>query len=220
MQFNSQQREIVLKVVYYGPPLSGKTTNLEAIHRLVSRENRGRLTVLNTSDDRTLFFDVLPVTLQTKTGYRIKLKLFTVPGQVIHAATRRLVLSGADGVVFVADSQRAYAQSNNEFWRGMRGYLKENGFDPDTLPTVVQFNKRDLPDVRSDAELEELRQKSHEPIFAAVAIRGEGVVETLEGLLHLIFAKLDRDYDFQNKFDVNGREVVRSVFGAGAKGAP
>ncbi len=165
VQFNTAQREIVLKVVYYGPPLSGKTSNLQALHRLLRPESCGRLTTLDTANDRTLFFDVLPVTMNTRSGYRLKLKLFTVPGQVIHAATRRLVLSGADGVVFVADSQRTESQHNNEFWRGMRRFLNENGLDADSIPVVIQFNKRDLPNARTIDELLEVSRKGREPVY-------------------------------------------------------
>lgn len=211
MQFNVSQKEIVLKVVYYGPPLSGKTTNLQAIHRLLQPDICGRLTTLNTSDDRTLFFDLLPVVFNAQTGYRIKLKLFTVPGQVIHAATRRLVLSGADGVVFVADSQLSEARLNNEYWHAMRHYLAENGLDATSIPTVIQFNKRDLPDIRTDAELEQLRTKSPEPLYAAVALRGEGVLETLRGLLGRMFEDLNRRYDFEKKFEIDGGDVIDNL---------
>ena len=202
-----------MKVVFYGPPLSGKTTNLQSIHDQLGPGTCGRLTTLDTANDRTLFFDLLPVMLETKSGYRIKLKLFTVPGQVIHSATRKLVLSGADGVVFVADSQRAEAHNNNEFWRGMRRYLRETGFDPQALPTVIQFNKRDLPNVRSDGELVEVASKGAEPVFKAVAVRGEGVLETLHGLLELLFTDLNRRYDFQNRFQVNAQEFLSGIFG-------
>src|SRR5258706_14267156 len=113
MQLNVGQREIALKIVYYGPPLSGKTTNLQALHHLLNGDSRGRLMTLDTADDRTLFFDVLPVFFKTQSGYKIKIKLYTVPGQVMHASTRRLVLEGADGAVFVADSQLDETKANN-----------------------------------------------------------------------------------------------------------
>jgi signal recognition particle receptor subunit beta len=213
VQFNSAQREITIKLVYYGPPLSGKTSNLLAIHHFLDREARGRLTVLDTSDDRTLFFDLLPVTTRLSSGYALKLKLFTVPGQVIHAATRRLVLAGADGVVFVADSQRSMSRANNEFWKGMRQYLRDNGFDPNVMPVAIQFNKRDLENVRSDEEIEEIRQRGNEPVFTAVAIRGDGVIETLHGLLDLVFADLDRRYEFNRKFQFSAEEFYGSIFG-------
>ncbi|MEO1172287.1 MAG: GTPase domain-containing protein [Myxococcota bacterium] len=212
MQFNSAQRELVLKIVYYGPPLSGKTTNLQALHRLLHPELCGRLTTLDTANDRTLFFDLLPLSMKTPTGYRIKLKLFTVPGQVIHAATRRLVLAGADGVVFVADSQLAEARNNNEFWRGMNRYMKENGIEPAKMPTVIQFNKRDLPSIRSEPELEHMRKKGPEPIVKAVAVRGDGVRETLFVLLKLLFKELNQRYQFEDRFQISRDQFLTAIF--------
>ncbi len=212
MQVDIARREIGLKVVYYGPALSGKTTNLQALHRLLGSDLTGHLTTLNTADDRTLFFDLLPVVLNTSGTYRIKLKLYTVPGQVIHAATRRVVLAGADGVVFVADSQVSESKANNEYWHGMRHYLAESGIDPDHIPVVIQFNKRDLPRVRSDAELEDARKKGREPIYKAVAVQGEGVVETLHGLLAETFADLNRRYDFDRKFRIESAGVLATIF--------
>ena len=208
MQFNVAQREIALKIVFYGPPLSGKTTNLQAIHRLLGPHVAGRLTTLDTSDDRTLFFDLLPVSLSSDAGYTLKLKLYTVPGQVVHAATRKLVLAGADGVVFVADSQLSQARVNNEFWHGMQQYMRESAIDPATIPTVIQFNKRDMPDVRSSEELESLRARSAEPVYEAVAVRGEGVIETLLGLLGVLFKDLNRRYEFERKFNISGRRFM------------
>ena len=216
MQFNSAQREIAIKVVYYGPPLSGKTTNLQAIHRVLDPKSCGKLTVLDTADDRTLFFDLLPVTTRLASGYTIKLKLFTVPGQVIHAATRRLVLAGADGVVFVADSQNALARANNEYWHGMRSYMKDNGLEPDKLPTVIQFNKRDLPNIRTDAELDQVRKRGREPVYTAVAVRGEGVLETLRGVLELVFRDLNQRYEFDQKFGFSAGAYFASIFSAAA----
>jgi signal recognition particle receptor subunit beta len=212
VQFNADKREITLKVVYYGPPLSGKTTNLQTIHKLVHPDAAGHLTILDTSDDRTLFFDLLPVMASTDAGYHIKLKLFTVPGQVLHAATRRVVLSGADGVVFVADSQKKHARANNEYWHGMRRYLQANGIDPSTIPIVIQFNKRDMPDVRTAAEIEQIRRRGQEAVYEAVAIRGDGVVETLFGLVRTIFDELNERYDFENRFQISAEEFLAKVF--------
>jgi len=224
VQFRVAQREIVLKVVYYGPPLSGKTSNLQALHRLLGERACGHLTTLDTADDRTLFFDLLPVIVVAESGYQLKLKLFTVPGQVIHAATRRLVLSGADGVVFVADSQLEEARANNEYWHGMQHYMEETGLDPTAIPTVIQFNKRDLPNIRTDAELAQLREKSPDPIFEAVAVQGDGVLETLQGLLELLFSDLDTRYDFATKFNLSGDEFISALFrdrtGESAEGGP
>lgn len=212
MQLNASQREIALKVVYYGPPLSGKTTNLQAVHQLLNPDMCGRLMMLDTADDRTLFFDVLPVFFKTSSGYKMKVKLYTVPGQVMHAATRRLVLEGADGVAFIADSQRDESKANNEFWMGMRQNLKSNNIDPDTFPTVIQFNKRDLPNVRTDEELEEIRKRGKEPVFAAVAIRGEGVGETLRGLLSLIWDNLERKHHIESMVKMTREQFLDKVF--------
>jgi hypothetical protein len=214
VQFNSAQREIAIKLVYYGPPLSGKTSNLQAVHKLLEPENRGRLMVLDTADDRTLFFDLLPVTARLKSGYAIKLKLYTVPGQVVHAATRRVVLAGADGVVFVADSQRSMSRINNDFWRGMRQYLRDNSIDPNQIPIVVQFNKRDLPEIRPDSEIAELKRRGREPIYTAVAIRGDGVLETLHGILSLVLADLNERVDFSRRFATSPEEIFTAIFGA------
>ncbi len=212
VQLNHAQREITLKVVYYGPALSGKTTNLQLVHLLLDPQSRGRLMSLDTADDRTLFFDLLPVFFKTKSGFKVKIKLFTVPGQIMHQSTRRIVLSGADGVAFIADSQRAEAKANNEAWRSMMDNLRQNGLDTETLPIVIQFNKRDLPNVRSDEELAELRKTSKEPVYTAVAIRGEGVLETLFALLRLTFRNLNRQYDFEGKFGISEAEFLRAVF--------
>ena len=211
MQVNVKQREIVLKVVYYGPPLSGKTTNLQALTELLGEEGRGRLTTLGTADDRTLFFDLLPIFYEAKSKYRVMLKLYTVPGQVVHAATRRLVLEGADGVVFVADSQISEARVNNEYWYGMRQYMDKTGIDAATMPTVVQFNKRDMPNIRTDAELDEIRELSSHPIYTAVAVRHEGVLDTLRGLLKILFKDLNRRYDFGQRFGIDGDEFIKSL---------
>lgn len=212
VQFNQAQREITLKVVYYGPALSGKTTNLQMIHQFLDPSARGRLMSLDTADDRTLFFDLLPVFFKSKSGFKVKIKLYTVPGQIMHTSTRRIVLSGADGVVFIADSQRAEAKANNDAWRSMMENLRQNGILPDSIPIAIQFNKRDLPNVRTDAEIEEIRSKSKEPVFAAVAIRGEGVIETLFALLKLSYRNLNAKYDFEGKFGISEGEFLRSVF--------
>ncbi len=192
MQFNLQKRELTLKVVYFGPALSGKTTNLQALHQMAPSEGAGRLITLETRDDRTLFFDLLPLAFRSSTGSRVKLKLFTVPGQVIHDSTRRVVLQGADAVVFVADSQVAETEANKIAFRNLRVNLDANGLPAD-LPLVLQFNKRDLPDVRTEAELTQLERVRATPIYRAVALHGEGVRETLEGLLRLTWKHLELD---------------------------
>ncbi|HJL29691.1 MAG TPA: gliding motility protein, partial [Polyangiaceae bacterium LLY-WYZ-15_(1-7)] len=176
MQIDFQARELTVKLVYYGPALSGKTTNLQAIHKLVTPDTAGRLMTLETRDDRTLFFDLLPLTFSSGSGIQVRFKLFTVPGQVIHNATRRLVLQGADGTAFIADSQVAETRANQQAFLNMQENLRENGLDPTSHPLVIQFNKRDLPGIRTDEEIDRLAERGSEPVFKAVAIRGVGVI--------------------------------------------
>ena len=210
VQINMSEREITVKVVYYGPALSGKTTNLQMLHQLLHTEARGKMVTLDTSGDRTLYFDFLPVEFHAANGFSIKLKLFTVPGQVMHKSTRKVVLSGADGVVFVADSQRSSASANAYSWRDMEANLKSNGIDFDQIPKVVQFNKRDLNDVKP---LEEIRQAwGGIPTFPAVATRGEGVRETFRELLRQLYRALDDRHKFGDKFGVMEEDFLKGVF--------
>src|SRR5512136_256357 len=148
VQFNPETREIAVKVVYYGPALSGKTTNLQALFQKIDPKVRGRLMTLDTKDDRTLFFDMMPVFFKTQAGVKVKLKLYTVPGQVMHESTRRIVLQGTDAVAFVADGRRSEAAPTLAYWNNMLRNLEANGVDWRTLPIVVQLNKKDLPDTR------------------------------------------------------------------------
>ncbi|MEE9383068.1 MAG: GTPase domain-containing protein [Nannocystaceae bacterium] len=189
-----QRREITLKLVYCGPALSGKTTNLQELHRLMRAQTGTELVSLATRDDRTLFFDLLPIRIAARGGLQIKLKLFTVPGQVIHNATRRLVLQGADGVAFVADSQISETRNNNESFANVRANLKENGVDPEAVAVVIQFNKRDLPDIRSEEEIDRIAAKGDEPVYRATAITGGGVAETFLGLASLTWRRLEDRY--------------------------
>src|SRR3990172_9421523 len=141
VQINMAAREITMKVVYYGPALSGKTTNLQQLHALMDPSARGKMVTLDTTDDRTLYFDFLPIQFATKGGFAVKIKLFTVPGQVMHKSTRKVVLAGADAVAFIADSQRSSSSANAYSWRDMEANLKSNGIDFEAIPKVVQFNK-------------------------------------------------------------------------------
>lgn len=211
MKIDFEKREIQLKVVYYGPALSGKTTNLVAIHRTSAPSSRGRLMTLDTKDDRTLFFDLLPMHFATDSGLSIAIKLFTVPGQVIHDATRRLVLQGADAVAFIADSQVSETQANKDSFLNLRKNLEENGFDIKSMPLVIQFNKRDLPGIRPDAEIDLLAVKSREPVFKAIATDGTGVVETFMGLIELTWRRLDAWHDLSGKFAVRGEVLLESL---------
>lgn len=199
MQLDFKSRELTLKLVYYGPALSGKTTNLAALHELVAPDVAGRLMTLETKDDRTLFFDLLPLTVEASGGASVRIKLFTVPGQVIHDATRRLVLTGADGVAFIADSQRSETKSNAASFRNLRQNLKELRPAPASIPLVIQFNKRDLPDIQTDEEIDALAARGQEPVFKAVALRGVGVLETLLGLLDVTLRRIELEHGLSEK---------------------
>jgi signal recognition particle receptor subunit beta len=211
VQLDFTNRELTIKLVYYGPALSGKTTNLQALHKVAEPGTSGRLMTLETKDDRTLFFDLLPLAVRTQSGLAVRLKVFTVPGQVIHASTRRLVLQGADGVVFVADSRVSEIHANTESFMDLRDNLKEHGRSLKQMPVVIQFNKRDLPEVRSDEEIASLAAQGREPVYLAVAMRQTGTVETFLGLLHLTFSALEAEHDLSQKFGFDGDEFLRIV---------
>ncbi len=208
MQLDFAARELTIKLVYYGPALSGKTTNLRALHELAAKESRGRLMTLDTKDDRTLFFDLLPLHLTSASGLKVRMKLLTVPGQVIHNATRRLVLQGADGVAFIADSRKSETKETANAFVNLRSNLTDNGIKPSDLPVVIQFNKRDLPDIRPDAEIDQLAKQGREPVYKAVAMSGTGVIETFLGLLTLTWSKLEQAHQLSSKFQIAGEEVI------------
>jgi signal recognition particle receptor subunit beta len=211
LQLDFKARELTVKLVYYGPALSGKTTNLQAIHQLVASDVAGRLMNLETKDDRTLFFDLLPLSVSCGQGLSVRMKLFTVPGQVIHNATRRLVLQGADGVAFIADSQRSETQANAASFVNLRQNLAESGIDPATMPLVIQFNKRDLPDIRTDEEIAALAARGSEPVHKAIAVRGVGVLETLMGLLDVTWRKLEDTHGLKGKFGVDRGPLLADI---------
>ncbi len=211
MQVDFAAKELTVKLVYYGPALSGKTTNLRAIHWLGTSKACGELMTLETKNDRTLFFDMLPITVDSNSGLKIRFKLFTVPGQVMHDATRRLVLQAADGVAFIADSQLSEADANRESFLNLKRNLEENGMDPERMPIIIQFNKRDLEDVRSDDELALLASKSREPIYRAVATRGFGVMQTLVGLVRETWTKLEDEHRLEEKFGISPARFMQEV---------
>jgi signal recognition particle receptor subunit beta len=211
LQLDFKARELTVKLVYYGPALSGKTTNLSAIHQLVSPAVAGRLMTLETKDDRTLFFDLLPLSLSAADGLSVRGKLFTVPGQVIHDSTRRLVLQGADGVAFIADSQRGETKANSASFVNLRQNLADNGIAPASMPLVIQFNKRDLPDIRTDEELDALAKRGKEPVYKAIAVRGAGVLETLMGLMELTWRKLEEEHRLAEKFGVRPEPLLAEL---------
>ena len=191
---NYSTREITSKIVYYGPGRSGKTTNLQYIHGQVPEDRRGRMVSLATETDRTLFFDFLPLDLGTISGFQTRFQLYTVPGQVYYDATRKLVLQGADGVVFVADSQRQQREENVESFRNLQVNLLEQGVDPRTIPIVLQYNKRDLPDVMSLEEMDDLLNYRDLPRFEAEALSGDGVFHTLKGISELVLRRLSQRF--------------------------
>jgi signal recognition particle receptor subunit beta len=211
VQLDFQARELTVKLVYYGPALSGKTTNLQSVHQLATPGATGRLMTLETKEDRTLFFDLLPLTFDTNQGLRVRFKLFTVPGQVIHNATRRLVLQGADGVAFIADSQHAETRANQVAFLNMVENLRENGIDPYRIPIVIQLNKRDMPDVRTDEEIDALVKKGREQVYKAVAVRGIGVLETLSGLMGQTWAALEREHQLEKKFGLAQDTILGEI---------
>ena len=191
---NYSTREITSKIVYYGPGRSGKTTNLQYIYGQVPEERRGRMVSLATETDRTLFFDFLPLDLGTISGFQTRFQLYTVPGQVYYDATRKLVLQGADGVVFVADSQRAQAVENVESFRNLQVNLLEQGVDPREIPIVLQYNKRDLPDVLSVEEMDDLLNYRDLPRYEARALAGAGVFDTLRGISEQVLRRLSQRF--------------------------
>ncbi len=190
--FNYATRELSAKIVYYGPGLSGKTTNIEMVHKMLRPDQKGRLISLPTETDRTLFFDFLPIELGQIKGFKVRFHLYTVPGQVFYNATRRLVLQGVDGVVFVADSQREMANSNMESLKNLIDNLSSYGKKLEELPFVIQYNKRDLRNAAPVAEMDSGLNFLHVPTFEAVAPAGKGVTETLVGISRMVFAHLRR----------------------------
>lgn len=189
---NYATREITCKIVYYGPGRSGKTTNLHYIHGQVPSSRKGQMVSLATQTDRTLFFDFLPIDLGMISGFSTRFQLYTVPGQVYYETTRRLVLQGADGVVFVADSQRRQLQENIESLQDLHANLAAQGVDARTVPLVMQYNKQDLPPelIHSVPELEEALNFRGVPSYAADALHGPGVFETLRGISEQVLRKL------------------------------
>lgn len=191
---NYATREISCKIVYYGPGLSGKTTNLQIIHRKIPSDNKSEMVSLATETDRTLFFDFLPLDLGSIKGFATKFQLYTVPGQVYYNATRKLVLRGVDGVVFVADSQRDKMPENIESLKNLQENLKEYGIDLGTVPFVLQYNKRDLPGVASVEELDAQLNWHHVPTFEAQAHQGVGVFTTLKAIGKIVIDTFNAKY--------------------------
>jgi hypothetical protein len=187
---NYAAREITCKLVYYGPGLGGKTTNLQWLYQNTNPQARGKMVTLATEAERTLFFDLLPLQLGTIRGFNTRFQLYTVPGQIFYDASRKLILKGADGVVFVADSQAARLEANRESLGNLKENLVAHGLDFDTIPYVLQLNKRDLPTAQPVDQLTRALQLKGEPVFEAVAPQGKGVVDTLKAVVRQTLARL------------------------------
>ena len=187
---NYAAREINVKIVFYGPGLCGKTTNLQYIYEKSNPQQKGKLISLATETDRTLFFDFLPLELGTVRGFKTRFHLYTVPGQVFYDASRKLILKGVDGVVFVADSQEMRMDANVEAIHNLRENLKENGYDLDKVPYALQLNKRDLPSAVAPQEMARVLRQKNEPVFEAVATNGKGVFDTLKAIVKLVLLDL------------------------------
>jgi signal recognition particle receptor subunit beta len=216
VQFNFSERTIKVKVVYYGPAQSGKTTNLEQIHRITDPDGANRLISLNTAQDRTLFFDLLPFSLGAVSGYDLKIQLYTVPGQVQYNATRRVVLAGADAVVFVADSRRTVQKENLAAFENMKVNLLANRLVPEKIPLVLQYNKRDLPDLLTENELDKALNPWQRSSFAAIATDGNGVMETFMAVVIETIGAIATKYNLKDKGLDPARvpDLVRAAFAA------
>lgn len=212
--FNYATKELTLKVVYYGPGLGGKTTNLQQLHSRLNPKTRGKLISLATEMDRTLFFDFLPMELGTIQGFKVRFQLYTVPGQVYYNATRKLVLKGSDAVIFVADSQEEMMERNLESLQNLKENLLLNNLDPETIPMVFQYNKRDLPGILPVPVLDTQMNHRRLPSFEAIAITGKGVVETFKETARVLIKEMGKKHRFatpREEMVVEAEEVVEEA---------
>ncbi len=210
-EFDEDSNKLTVKLVYYGPAQSGKTTNLSCLHESISPELKGDMMVLETKGDRTLFFDLLPIGVKCDSGLLIKLKLFTVPGQVAHDSTRKAVLSRADGVTFVADSSTNQGQNNLISFENLAANVARVGLDLDTLPLVIQFNKRDLPDIVSEEDVLKRWSTMPWPVVFSSALKNQGVHETFTQLLELVYDKLDDEYELAATHNMPKLEFINRL---------
>lgn len=211
--YDEDGQKLTIKLVYYGPALSGKTTNLMRLHDILMPDLKGELMIMETADDRTLFFDLLPLGFRAPSGLLIKFKVYTVPGQVIHDSTRKAVLSRADGVVFVADSQRTQSVNNGESFENLVANAARVGLDIQQLPLVVQFNKRDLPAILSEREILDRWKNAPWPVIFSSALTGEGVTETFKSLLVAVYNACDRLYRLQQEHGLDCDDFVAQTLG-------
>lgn len=211
IEYDERENRMILKLVYYGPALSGKTTNLMRLHDMLSREGRGDLMVLDTKDDRTIYYDLLPFFLVAPSGLKLKLKVYTVPGQVRHDATRKAVLQRADGVAFIADSQRCEAANNTASFENLEANLAYVGLDIETIPLIIQYNKRDLPEIIPEEDIRRTWEATHIPVFMASALNDWGVLETYAALLALSFDRIDARYGLDSIHGLSRSDFIRAL---------
>lgn len=212
--YDEDSNRLSLKLVYYGPALSGKTTNLMSLHDILSPELKGEMMVLETKNDRTLFFDMLPLGITAPSGLLVKLKIYTVPGQVAHDSTRKAVLSRADGVVFVADSQRTQSTNNAQSFENLAKNVARVGLDFNSLPMVVQFNKRDLPDIVTEEDVLQRWSKTQWPILFGSATLGKGVEETFQKLLQAVYLYVDKVYGLSSNHGLDQATFIAGITGS------
>jgi mutual gliding-motility protein MglA len=206
-------RRLTFKLVYYGPAQGGKTTNLMQLHELVGAEMKGELMTLETQHDRTLFFDLLPLGFRAPSGLTIRFRLFTVPGQVAHDGTRKAVLSRADGVVFVADSQKTQAVNNGEAFQNLAENLARVGLDFEQLPVVVQFNKRDLPEILAEEEIRARYAGAPWPLVFASAVKAGGVRETFAMLLRAVWRRYADEFGLAKEHGLSEESFLAAALG-------
>ncbi|WP_305906833.1 GTPase domain-containing protein [Methylomarinum sp. Ch1-1] len=211
--YEHEHNRLTIKLVYYGPALSGKTTNLMRLHDMLRTDLKGEIMIMETTDDRTLFFDLLPLGFTTPKGLLIKFKLFTVPGQVIHDSTRKAVLSRSDGVVFVADSQLTQSVNNGESFENLEANAWRVGLNFDHLPLVVQYNKRDLTDIITKEEVLQRWRQAPWPVVFSSALTGQGVVATLQTLLQQVYDSLAPEFNFQQDQGLTRQAFVNDALG-------
>ncbi len=211
IQYDRQENKMVLKLVYYGPALSGKTTNLMSLHDLLRGSDHGDLMVLDTASERTIYFDLLPFFLTAPSGLKIKVKVFTVPGQVKHDATRKAVLQRADGVAFIADSQVKESLNNATSFENLENNLALVGLNPETIPLVIQYNKCDLPNIAPESGIRSTWQSTGIPLLFASALEGWGVVETFRCLILRTYECIDKQYSLQDQHGLSGESFVSQL---------
>lgn len=218
IEYDEFENKMILKLVYYGPALSGKTTNLLQLHDILEKQGRGELMVLDTKDDRTIFFDLLPFFLTAPSGLKIKLKVFTVPGQVKHDATRKAVLQRADGVAFIADSQLSEETNNFESFKNLEDNLKFVGIDIEDIPLVIQFNKRDLKNIAKEDDISRAWEQTGIPVFMSSALQGWGIIETFGELIKLTYDRIDGKYKLAEEHGLDKERFVRQLIRKAVEG--